>query len=113
MKQSHIMCAAILMFAAAPSFVAAQAPAKSAFVDSANKQLQKNGKPAKSKGMTTQALVSQANGKPARAAEVPAITSSSQSAVPAKLARTATDTSKVLPPVQRASRKPKTKPPTK
>lgn len=119
MKRIQYFLAAVMLCAALPALASAQAAEKSALVDSANKHLQKGGKPAKSKGVTAQSLEAKSSASTKHSTVAPAITSAGQSvnksAAPAKSARTANaaDTSKSLPAVQRASMKPKTKPPTK
>lgn len=114
MKLTYILCASVLILGA-PAITSAQAQAqsKSALIDSTNKHLQRGGKPAKS-GVTAASLAPQASSKAKRSVDVPAITQPAASPAGSKAARTsaATDSPKVVPPVQRAAHKAKSKPPT-
>lgn len=115
MKITTILGAGILMLAALPALTSAQAPVKPAIVDSANKQLQRSGKPAKS-AVGTQALIAQPNGKAKHNTTAPAITPTASTSSSVKAARvvTPTDTAiRTAPPVRRAAVTAKKKPPVK
>ncbi|MEO7363871.1 MAG: hypothetical protein ABI120_26310 [Gemmatimonadaceae bacterium] len=114
MKTLHILCASVLLLAALPALNSAHAQSKPALVDSANKQLQRGGKPAKA-GVTAQSLAPQANGKAKRNVAVPAITQSASMPAVSKSARATaqSDSARVFPPVQRAPIKAKIKPPAR
>ncbi|MEO7997329.1 MAG: hypothetical protein ABI852_07785 [Gemmatimonadaceae bacterium] len=113
MKITTIFSAGILMLATVPALAAAQAPTKSAMVDSTNKQLQHASKPPKS-AVGTQALIAQPNGKVKHNTAAPAITPTAPASASLKAARTAAPTdsaTKTAPPVQRAPVTTKKKPP--
>lgn len=113
MKITTILGAGALMLAAIPGMSTAQAPAKSAIVDSANKHLQRSGKPAK-RAVNSQALVAQPNGKAKHTAMPPAITPTASTTSSVKAARVATSAdsaTKPAPAVQRAPITAKKKPP--
>lgn len=121
MRLTYIMGALVLL-ATSTSAADAQA-AKSALVDSANKQLVHNAKPAKSSGTIASARTSvfspkstsASTAKQARVVPVPHLTSqsSTQAAKTARVTSPTDSATKAAPPVQRAPKVGKNKPPAK
>ena len=124
MKVNNIIGAALCALLISPALAAANAqPAKSVIVDSVNKQLRKSAKPAKANSTTgalrvNAAASKTANGtatKTARVVPVPVFTSPSSQPSPKVVRVSASPDSgiKKAPPVRRAAKAAKSKPPTR